>query len=182
MKKIKIVYAGLLGVAQDLLSIIEHVDFMGLRAELHIYGGGNQKNNIERYVASHQCNVFYHGYVEESRMQKILKQYDVSLIPLAKYIRGAVPSKIFDTMPLGIPMLFCGEGEGAEMIKKYGLGLVSGAGDYEKLASNIRLLSQMSEQKLHQMSINAQSVSRSCFNFERQIDECYEFCSQIVGE
>lgn len=181
MKKIKIVYAGLLGVAQNLLAIIEHVDFIGLGAELHVYGGGNQKNNIESYLATHKCNVFYHGHVEESQLNNILKQYDASLIPLVKYIRGAVPSKIFDVMPLGIPILFCGEGEGAMIIKKYGLGLVSEPGNYEELASNIMLLSQMSEKKRHQMSVNAQCASRSCFDFERQLDGCYEFCTQIIG-
>lgn len=180
-KTVKIVYAGLLGVAQDLLGIIEHVDFHGLGAELHLYGGGNQKEQIERYLATHQCNVFYHGYVEESQIRKILVQYDASLIPLITYIRGAVPSKIFGTMSLGIPMLFCGAGEGAMIIQKYGLGLVSEPGNYESLAANIKRFAKMSEQERHQMSENALRVSKEYFDFDRQMDAFYEFCGQIMG-
>lgn len=177
---IKIVYAGLLGVAQDLLGIIEHVDFQNLGVELHLYGGGNQKEQIERYLATHDCNVFYHGYVDENQIRKILVQYDASLIPLVTYIRGAVPSKIFGTMSLGVPMLFCGAGEGAMIIQKYGLGLVSEPGNYESLTVNIKLFSKMSEQERHQMSENALRISRERFSFKRQMDAFYEFCGQVM--
>lgn len=178
---IKIVYAGLLGVAQNLLGIIEHVDFLSIGAELHLYGGGNQKEQIERYLATHQCNVFYHGYVDENQMRNILVQYDAALIPLVTYIRGAVPSKIFGTMSLGIPMLFCGAGEGAMIIQKYGLGLVSEPGNYDSLTANIKRFSMMSEQERHQMSENALRISKESFDFNRQMDAFYVFCSQIMG-
>lgn len=38
----RIVYAGLLGVAQDIYSIIENIPFQSIGAEFHLYGGGNQ--------------------------------------------------------------------------------------------------------------------------------------------
>ena len=58
----KIVYAGLLGVAQDMLSLIEAIDFRAINAEFHLYGGGNQTQKIEQYIAEHQTGVVYHGY------------------------------------------------------------------------------------------------------------------------
>lgn len=183
MKKttIKIVYAGLLGVAQDILGIIKKVDFEQLGVEFHIYGGGNQKERIERYLDTHECNVFYHGYVKETQIRDILIQYDAALVPLITYIRGAVPSKIYAMMPLGIPMLFCGGGEGAMIIQKYGVGLVSEPGDYERLAANIKLFSNMSEQERRQMSENALRTSEKCFSFSRQMDAFYDFCNHIMG-
>ena len=41
-KPFRIVYAGLLGVAQNILELIERIDFKGMGAELHVFGGGNQ--------------------------------------------------------------------------------------------------------------------------------------------
>lgn len=179
---VKIVYAGLLGVAQGVLGIVEHVDFKQLGAELHIYGGGNQKEAIKRYIVDNgDSNIFFHGYVEASEMNGVLSQYDASLIPLVTYIKGAVPSKIFDTMPLGLPIIFCGEGEGAEIIKKYQLGFVSSPLDYKALALNIKALSQMSKQERKQMSERGQQVSKSRFNFSHQMDDCYEFIAGLVN-
>lgn len=176
---VRIVYAGLLGVAQDVLGIIEHVDFRALDAELHIYGGGNQKEAIKRYIVDHdESHIFFHGYVEASEMNEVLRQYDASLIPLVTYIKGAVPSKIFDTMPLGLPILFCGEGEGAEIVRNYQLGFVSRPMDYEALAQNISKLSSMSEEERQQMAERGKQAANREFNFNRQMDSCYEF---IVG-
>ena len=177
----KIVYAGLLGVAQGVLGIIEHVDFKQLDAELHIYGGGNQKEAIKRYIVEHtDSNIFFHGSVEAEQMNGVLSQYDASLIPLVTYIKGAVPSKIFDNMPLGLPILFCGEGEGAAIIKQYQLGWVSPPLDYEALAKNIQLLSGMSTEERKLMAERGRQASKKEFNFDQQMDDCYQFISKIV--
>ena len=63
------------------------------------------------------------------------------LFPLTVRIRGAVPSKLFDLLPLGVPILFCGGGEGEEIVKENQLGLVSAPGDYERLSKNIQAMS-----------------------------------------
>lgn len=180
---VRIVYAGLLGVPQGVLDIIEHVDFKALDAELHVYGGGNQKEAIKRYIVNHaDGNIFFHGYVEAHEMNGVLSQYDASLIPLVTYIKGAVPSKIFDTMPLGLPILFCGEGEGAAIVRKYQLGFVSRPKDYDTLAQNIRKLSLMSEEERQRMAERGREASKGVFNFNRQMDDCYKFIFNIVND
>ena len=102
--KIKIVYAGLFGVAQDMLSLLKSVDFKALDVEMHLYGGGNQMDKILSYINKGDKNIWYHGYVSKQQMNVELKKYDLSIIPLATHIYGAVPSKIFDLLPAGIPI------------------------------------------------------------------------------
>ena len=121
----RIVYAGLLGVAQDILSLIKHIDFKKIGAELHIYGGGNQVAEIEDYLKNNDTGVFYHGYISKEEINRILPTYQASIVPLAVRIKGAVPSKIFDLLPHGVPILFCGGGEGADILNVHGLGMVS---------------------------------------------------------
>ena len=168
--KLKIVYAGLLGVAQDILGIIKNIDFKSLNVEFHIYGGGNQAKNIEEYIRDNKCNVYYHGYVSKEDISNELSGYDASIIPLAVNIKGAVPSKIYDTMPLGIPILFCGGGEGASIIKEYNLGLVSEPGDYRELQDNISKLTALSSSEYIDLSRRCVQISKEQFNFTEQIN------------
>ena len=143
-ERLKIVYAGLFGVAQDMLSLLKSVDFKALGVEMHLYGGGNQMDDVLAYVNEGDKNIWYHGYVSKQEMNEELKKYDLSVIPLAAPIYGAVPSKIFDLLPAGIPILFSGEGEGARIVEQFGLGLVSRHGDYETLERNIKTFAEMS--------------------------------------
>lgn len=176
---VKIVYAGLLGVAQDILGIVQNVDFKSLGVELHLYGGGNQTSQIETYISQNDINVFYHGYIDKSEMDKVLSLYDASIVPLAVKIKGAVPSKIFDLLPLGIPILFCGGGEGAEIIKEKGIGFVSEPGDYQGLSDNIKKLVLLTDVEYAGLVGNCQNVARTEFDFNKQIRSCCQFINRL---
>lgn len=178
---VKIVYAGLLGMAQDIKSLIHDLDFKKLGAELHIYGGGSQKEDLKRYIAEYpERAVFFHGYVEPSLLKEVLQQYDAALIPLATYIKGAVPSKIFDMLPLGLPILFCGSGEGAEIVEKYQVGFVSKPNDANGLAANIKRFLQLSLQDRQAMAEREKKVAKEHFNFEKQMDKFHRFMNELV--
>lgn len=177
-KRLKIVYAGLFGVAQDMLSLLRSVDFAALDVEMHLYGGGNQMEEIEKYIQSGNKNIYYHGYVSKQQMSEELKQYDLSIIPLAAHIHGAVPSKIFDLLPEGIPILFSGEGEGARIVEEYGLGLVSAHGDYATLQRNIQAFVQMTDEEHNAYVANCLEASRDTFSFTKQMERFCHFISQ----
>ncbi len=176
---LKIVYAGLLGVAQDILGIIQHIDFKRLGIEFHIYGGGNQTKEIENFINANDCNVFYHGYVSKDKIAEELAKYDASIVPLAVRIKGAVPSKIFDILPIGIPMIFCGGGEGAEIIKSYNVGYVSEPGDYQGLKANIEKLKSLTPEEYRQLSSNCIKASKNDFDFDTQMKKSYSFLQNI---
>lgn len=176
-KPLKIVYAGLLGVAQDILGIVKQINFKELHAELHLYGGGNQTEDIKTFISGNDTGVFYHGYVEKQNMAQELAQYHASIVPLTVKIKGAVPSKIYDLLPVGIPILFCGEGEGADIIEKYGLGYVSNSGDFVALANNIRKIASLPEEEYKRIRMNCFTASSGDFSFEKQMEKYYYFLS-----
>ena len=158
-----------------MLSLLRGIDFVGLNVEMHLYGGGNQMAEIEEYISQGDKNIYYHGYVSKQQMGEELKKYDLSIIPLAAHIHGAVPSKIFDLLPEGIPILFSGEGEGARIVNEYGLGLVSPHGDYVALAQNIQAFVDMTEEEYAALVNNCLSASRDTFSFAKQMERFCEF-------
>ena len=176
--KLKIVYAGLLGVAQDILGIIKHIDFEDIGAELHLYGGGNQTNAILDYIKDSK-SVFYHGYVDKTEIAKRLSENDVALVPLAVSIHGAVPSKVFDTVPTGLPIMFSGGGEGAQIVNEFGLGLVSPSGDYDALRKDIEMFVKMSDEEYTAYSKRCLDSAATEFDFDKQMVKAFNFIKDI---
>ena len=84
----------------------------------------------------------YKGSLSRKRLHQELLDYDISLVPLIKRIYGSVPSKIFEYAKLGLPMIYCGGGEGEQLIKTHQLGWVVSPGDFEALNTLISGLKQ----------------------------------------
>ncbi len=173
--KIKIVYAGLFGVAQDMLSLLKSIDFVALGVEMHLYGGGNQIDDILKYISGGDKNIWYHGYVSKQQMNEELQQYDLSIIPLATHIYGAVPSKIYDLLPAGIPVLFSGGGEGARIVTENGFGLVSKHGDYVSLEKNIKVFVDMPSEEYSTYADNCLKAAAGEYSFAKQMESFCKF-------
>ncbi len=70
---VRIVYAGLLGVAQGILTIIEEVDFSAMGIEFDIYGHGNEMERIKKFIELHpNGNVSYKGSVSKKELNNIM--------------------------------------------------------------------------------------------------------------
>lgn len=174
----KIVYAGLFGVAQGVLQLLKAIDFVALGVEMHLYGGGNQVEEITEYIKNGDKNIWYHGYVSKQQISEELKKYDFSIIPLAAAIHGAVPSKIFDLLPTGVPILFSGDGEGARIVKQCGFGLVSPYGDYRALEENIKAFRDMPAADYTAFSANCVKASCETYSFSKQLERFVDFLKQ----
>lgn len=134
--KIKIVYAGLIGVAQGIEKICTNVNFPS-NMEFHIYGGGPMVDEVKT-IAQKKSNVFFHGSLEREELHKTLMHYDATLIPLKNRIYGSVPSKIFEYSKLGLPILFFSKGEGADLVENLGLGIAIKKIDYALLEHKLQ--------------------------------------------
>jgi glycosyltransferase involved in cell wall biosynthesis len=169
--KLKMVYAGLLGIAQGIYKLCQELDYNTI--EFHIYGSGAEQAKIETYILNHpELPIVYHGQVSRNELHNVLLQYDITIIPLLKRIYGSVPSKIFEYAKLGLPMLYFGGGEGETIIKKHELGWVAEAGNYQNLNAIINSIeSDMISKAIRQKIIKNGSEE---FNFEYQLDRLKE--------
>ncbi len=179
LKPFKIVYAGLCGVAQDILGIVKNIDFEKYNAEFHIFGGGNQVDEIKDYLKTVNRPIYYHGLLEKSAMVRELSNYHASIVPLVVRITGAVPSKIFDLLPLAIPVLFCGGGEGARIVMDYGIGYVSTPSDYASLEDNIKTMASLSCSEYDKLRQNCIEAAKSDFSYESQLGKYISFLETV---
>lgn len=140
-----VVYAGLHGIAQGLEQVLEaaallrHIE--GLCFVL--VGDGPRKVALARKAAElGLVNVRFEPQVPAAEIPRLLASADIVLVTLTKALRGAVPSKLYEGMAAGRPLVLVAEGEAASIVKETGAGLVVRPGDVEGLAGAIsRLLS-----------------------------------------
>jgi len=126
---IKIVYAGLTGVAQGLFKICSTIT-LPKHVSLHIFGTGTEAEQIKQLE---KINIYYHGEIKREELHEKIQEFHLGFVPLTKRIYGSVPSKIFELSRLGIPVLYFAGGEGEIIVKNNKLGWVIPVYDIVKL-------------------------------------------------
>ena len=180
-EKMKLVFSGMLGVAQDVAGLVRNVPWRELGVEFHILGGGKQFDEIVEYCDTNPgCGVFAHGFVPKEEIPERLSEMDASIVPLAVRIRGAFPSKVFDILPQGLPILFCGGGEGARFIESRQVGFNSAPGDYQALIENVKRFRDMDSEDYETMSARCVNVSCSELDFDKQMEMCVKFVQKLT--
>ena len=170
---IKIFYAGLLGIAQGVRELCEKLNLNELNIELHIFGDGAEKNQIEALLSSEK-KIFFHGMMERNDLHEKLKTFDVAIVPLKTRIYGSVPSKIFEYGSLGFPILYFGGGEGETIVDENNMGWVASVEDYDDLNEKLKIISKMSKSELDLMKKRIFEVSKTSFNLDNQMSYLIE--------
>ena len=189
---IKLVYAGLLGVAQGILEVIENIDFETINAELHLYGNGNERILIENFItinflySNKKQTVFLYDAIPSQEIAQKLADYDAALILQKKQILGTVPSKIYEAMAAGLPILLLGSGESAYLIKMYNLGIVIEStknkstslsnlvSKYKLVSQEIRNLRELSFEKRKTFGQNGREIAQTIFDKNSQFKNIKE--------
>ena len=172
---IKIFYAGLLGIAQGVLEMCEKIDLTGLNIELHLFGDGAEKKQIEALISSqNEQKIFFHGMMERKNLHEKIKSFDIAIVPLKVRIYGSVPSKIFEYGSLGFPILYFGGGEGETIVEENNIGWVASVENYKDLNEKLKLISNINKSELDDMKKRIFTTSQSIFNLDNQMNYLIE--------
>jgi len=165
-KGLKIVYAGLLGVAQGVFQLIQNLN-LPEGVTLSIYGDGPEAKQIKKW-AEQQQQINFYGSLSRKELHRALLTYNLAIVPLKNSLYGSVPSKIFELSNLGIPMVYLSGGEGASIVEQYKLGFVIRESDYTSLS---QLISDLHSGKLIlPSSQHLQAVAKEYFSFGKQFE------------
>lgn len=161
-------YAGVIGHAQGIEVILKaakilrefnHVKFI-------IIGNGPEKKSlIELNRIFGNQNIFFYDLIERDLMPTVINAIDVAIIPLKKLdiFKGAIPSKIFENLAFGKPVLLGIEGEANDLFIKDGnCGLAFEPENETQLSDIIIKLTQ--DQALYKM------LSKNATNYVQHFD------------
>ncbi len=167
-QKLKMVYAGLLGVAQGIFRLCKNLDYT--KIQFHIYGSGVEQQAIEHLIKNEpKLDIIYYGEVSREQLHTVITKYDFTIIPLLNRIYGSVPSKIFEYARLGIPMMYFGGGEGEDIIKNHALGWIAQRSNYEALNQMISKLNATNLESDNRIAIQNEALKN--FDFNNQLNQ-----------
>jgi glycosyltransferase involved in cell wall biosynthesis len=160
-----VTYAGIMGRAQGLGHILEAAAELENeeRIAFHLRGDGSVKGElIEASREQSLDNVRFFDYCPLEKAAAHMAASDALLVPLAndELYRWFVPSKLFDSMASGRPVLLSVDGEAREVLKEANAGLYYPPEDGHALAERIQWLLEHPEEQAA-MGENACSFARS---------------------
>lgn len=155
-------YLGTHGLAHGLPKVLEAVEMLLPNSEIAFVfaGGGAERGRVERTVAERRLsNVRLVSRQPKEVMPSLWSICDLTLIPLrnANLFSSVIPSKLFESMGMGIPVLMSiPEGEATAIVREAGCGDCVAPDDPKSLADAIERLARspntMAEFRDHAMA------------------------------
>lgn len=149
-KKFIVGYIGTHGLAHALETILFAAKITSERGyddqiQFLFLGDGANKTQLQKLAIELQLkNVTFVNSVSKSEVVRYWSIIDISIVSLKKtdLFKSVIPSKMFEAMCMGIPILHAVSGESAEIVTNTGGGIVIEPEDHRSMAEELIKLSQ----------------------------------------
>ena len=175
-----LLYGGILGHAQGLEVILNAANILKSNKDIKfiLLGSGPEKEKLEKLKSNLSIeNIFFINTVPKKEMPVIINAANATIIPLKKLelFKGAIPSKIFESLSMEKPILLGVEGEAKELfIEEGNCGIAFEPENADDLAKKIiqlyhdrELLKQLGEngRKYVTEKFNKDLIAENFWNF-----------------
>lgn len=168
-RTVKLAYAGNLGAAQDLKSVLRAMGLLSdVDVHLSLIGGGVEREALEREVKDLKLkNVDFLGYVPPKDLFSELVNYDALLVHLKDepLFKITIPSKTQSYTALAKPIIMAVSGETQDIIREGECGYYPMPSNPESIADAIRELSN-SRDDWASLGSNSRKTYLSKFSLE----------------
>jgi glycosyltransferase involved in cell wall biosynthesis len=156
-----VVFAGNLGRAQGLDTVLEALELLRDLPEVQVYlvGSGSLDEWLEQERSRRNLTMLHlPGRFGPTDMPEILSNASALLVSLRKeeIFSLTVPSKMQTYLSVGRPIIASLDGEGARILSEAGAGLAAPAGDPSALASAIRCMASLQPTERSAMGLSGQ--------------------------
>lgn len=137
----EIIYTGNLGSAQDLEACIRSMSHLSTeRAVLRLVGSGDMESELRLLTQTLDLDdrVVFHGLVPRTEVPDLLNDATIGIAPLedSEELSYAMPTKVYEYMASGLPIVVTGRGEIERFINQTDGGLHA-ENDPERIAEQI---------------------------------------------
>ncbi|CAM3032000.1 glycosyltransferase WbuB [Chryseobacterium flavum] len=178
----KVMFAGNIGEAQDLESIMKAALELKDKKEIKfiLVGDGRKMPYVKEFIDEHrlQETVFTMGRFPVEAMSSFFDKADVMLVTLKDdpIFNLTVPAKLQAYMSASKPIIAMLNGEGADNVLDADCGFTVSAGDHKSLAKTILETSALSQETLNQLGQN----SRKYYENNFRLSTCISNLENII--
>jgi glycosyltransferase involved in cell wall biosynthesis len=143
-----VTFAGNLGIAQSLETVLDAAERLRAAPDVNlvIFGSGSRLDWITQEVKQRSLtNVYLLGRFESHVVTEAMARSDALLVSLknSEGLNKTIPSKLSTYLGVGRPIIACMNGEGADVVRAAGAGLVCEAENADRLMKAILELKAM---------------------------------------
>ena len=165
-------YVGTHGMAHGLETLLDAAAILqdqgrnGIR--LLLLGSGAQKARLKQRACTMQLdNILFLDTVSRTEVPRYWSLLDASIIHLRDnaLFSAVIPSKLFESMAMGLPVLHGVRGESAQILEESNAGLLFAPGNCHELAAN---LSRMADDESLRTRLGASGI-KAAVGYNRKI-------------
>jgi glycosyltransferase involved in cell wall biosynthesis len=179
---LRVLYAGTLGLAQGVGTLVEAARIAGPETvEAWIAGDGAEGDMLRAELACAPAeNVKLLGSVSHERVPALYRDVDAAAVLLRDrpVFAGALPTKMFEAMAAGRPVVLSARGEAAELVESHGAGLVVPPEDPRALADALAELAT-DRARLEELGRNARRCAEQ-HSWDRAADAWHRLLLSVV--
>ena len=155
------VYAGNLGLTTDVDVLVDAASMLSEDGvTIEIVGDGAQRKHLaDRVLNEGVKNVHCKGSFPREEAMAMVAGADVSVIPLRKGLTESIPTKLYDSLSVGCPVIVVADGEAHDEGVSLG-AICTPAGNARALAGELRRLSLLDKTSLRQLGENGKERIR----------------------
>ena len=161
-------YAGLHGNFQNLHVVIDSMKILNdENISFILVGDGAQKKEIIKRTDDENIKrVHFLEPQKKEDMPSLLQNFDALFIPLAKAMPSTIPSKFYESIAAGKPLIVVNGSEISDIVKTNNLGELYDCNNATSLAKALKKMSQKSQLELLEIGKRSRIYSKK---FDRKI-------------
>lgn len=176
------IYIGNIGLAQGLMQFMKIAE-KALKSypdvQFILFGTGVDEKNIKKYVYDNNLtNVVFAGRVSNAEIYTALKNANISFVSLVNdKLTDSVPTKMFEALGAGCPVLLSAAGESVDILNESGLGIAVSPNNekalwdaFEKMYNNLPAILENTERAKEHI-LKKYSRQQAALDLEKRLTE-----------